>query len=450
MITLYDKATKDFTNAGLAYLHPLKCVVTETVNAEWELELTHPYDVWGKWKKIVPENIIVLKVPVITPPRNKALLAATTHKLYQVNYAGSPVKVRANSLEDSPRIAQCTNGTTVLGGVVINGKLEVITPEGVHGYITETKVEHINTVIQSKSPFVVSPRFREQPFRIYRIVKTLTEIKIYAKHLFYDLMDNLLLSYEPEADSMGKDVAKKILTDCELTHDFVGHSAVETTAKDVVFENINPVEALIGNDGFCEKYKCELCRDWYDVHIFIPRKADIKVPFKYRKNLTSVTCDIDISEVATGIIPTGCDAEGNTIYLTPKVIYAPGMNENSCTRLVHVEVDDATVSDEVSLDTVNKRLRDKATRMFEEGCHLPTITIDVDFINLADMVGYAEPYQSIHLELGDRIRVAVDDIGLNEVMRLTQYQYDCLAERFTTVSIGAIRYSKDGNIIMRE
>ena len=451
MITLYEKSTTDFTHTGIAYLHPLTCTVTETLNAEWELELTHPYDDWGKWRKLLPENIIVAKVPVCTPPQTKLLLETDTHKLYQIHHKDTSVKVHAYPLEDAPCIAQCPYQATVLGGTVESSMLEVLTTEGVHGYVPLTQVAHVDTVSQNDSPFKETARFREQPFRIYRVVKSLNDVKVYAKHIFYDLMNNLILPYEPSESVLGKDVLQYILSHCLLSHSFTTVSTVVTTAKRVVFEHINPVEAIIGSEGVCEKYKCDVCRDWYDIHSYTPKATSAKTPFTYRKNVTVLTCDVDASEVITAILPTGQDGEGNPVYLSPKIQFSPNVSVVSGgVKLAHVEVDDASVTDEVSLSVVKERLQAKVTEMFAEGCHLPTITLDVNFVNLADMVGYAEPFDSAHIQMGDLIRVVVEDIDLDETMRLTQYQYNCLSERFTTVSIGAVRYSKEGTIIMRE
>lgn len=59
-----------------------------------------------------------------------------------------------------------------------------------------------------------------------------------------------------------------------------GYSDLTSTAEDVCFENINPVEAMLGEGGLVEKYGAELTRDWFDV--FLVRRvgvnSDVQIP----------------------------------------------------------------------------------------------------------------------------------------------------------------------------
>lgn len=49
MICIYEHDCVDFATNGLGALQPMSCEVTETLNGEWELELTHDIDAYGKW-----------------------------------------------------------------------------------------------------------------------------------------------------------------------------------------------------------------------------------------------------------------------------------------------------------------------------------------------------------------------------------------------------------------
>ena len=98
---------------------------------------------------------------------------------------------------------------------------------------------------------VVEPRqLRDQPFRIYRVVPELDKITVYARHVFYDLMDNMIRKYEPSATTTGANVAQGIASGCLSEHDFTFYSDLDSTAEEVKFENINPVDAILG-DGSC-------------------------------------------------------------------------------------------------------------------------------------------------------------------------------------------------------
>lgn len=63
MITIHEKTAKTFDTFGLGALVPSHCVVEEELNGAYELELKHPYDDGGKWKRIERGRIIYASTP---------------------------------------------------------------------------------------------------------------------------------------------------------------------------------------------------------------------------------------------------------------------------------------------------------------------------------------------------------------------------------------------------
>ena len=63
MVTVHEKNSTTFNTLGLGTLLPTSCVVTEELNGAYELELSHPYDEGGKWRRIEIDNIIVASTP---------------------------------------------------------------------------------------------------------------------------------------------------------------------------------------------------------------------------------------------------------------------------------------------------------------------------------------------------------------------------------------------------
>lgn len=57
-ICVYNSNGTDFSHNGLRILCPTSCTITETLNGEYSLELTHPYDEWGNWQFLIEHNII--------------------------------------------------------------------------------------------------------------------------------------------------------------------------------------------------------------------------------------------------------------------------------------------------------------------------------------------------------------------------------------------------------
>ena len=63
MITIHEKTAQTFDTIGLGTLVPGSCIVTEELNGAYELELKHPYDDGGKWKRIERGRIIYASTP---------------------------------------------------------------------------------------------------------------------------------------------------------------------------------------------------------------------------------------------------------------------------------------------------------------------------------------------------------------------------------------------------
>lgn len=68
MITIHEKTAQTFNTLGLGALLPARCIVTEELNGAYELELEHPYDSDGKWKRIEDSRIIYASTPIGRQP----------------------------------------------------------------------------------------------------------------------------------------------------------------------------------------------------------------------------------------------------------------------------------------------------------------------------------------------------------------------------------------------
>ena len=68
MITIHEKTEKNFGTLGLGALLPVSCSVTEELNGAFELEMEHPYDEGGKWRRIERERILYAPTPTGPQP----------------------------------------------------------------------------------------------------------------------------------------------------------------------------------------------------------------------------------------------------------------------------------------------------------------------------------------------------------------------------------------------
>ena len=265
-------------------------------------------------------------------------------------------------------------------------------------------------------------------FRIYRVVPELDKITVYARHIFYDLLDNMIHSYKPSSAAVGASVVQTISSSCLSDHDFTFYSDLDSRAEDVAFENVNPVDALLGEGGVVEKYVGELTRDWWDVYVVQRVGLDSNVQIRQAKNLLGVSYDVDLTDVVTRIMPTGEDADGNVLYLPELFLDSPLIASYPHPKWIHLAVSEAkevtSGDDQKTKAECYTAMREAAQAQFDAGCDMPTITLTVSFINCADTEEYQEYGFLQNIYLGDAVRVIAPRIGVWVSMRMTQYTYE--------------------------
>ena len=218
------------------------------------------------------------------------------------------------------------------------------------------------------------------------------------------------------------------------------------TADDLAFEHINPVEAMLGDEGIVGKYHAELARDWYDVYLVKRVGRDTDVEIRQGKNLLGISYDLDESGVVTRMCPRR-DKDGHVLYLPEKHIDSPNIGAYPHVKWGHLAVSDAREDDDTSKSDVYRKLREAAQTELDNGCDLPTVTLDVDFLSVDDTEEYRD-FGILHsIYLGDAVRVVVPRLGLTVALRMTQYTYDCLLRKYTSCTLGTALDGVEGSMI---
>ena len=68
LICVYPADCTDFSGNGLGVVTPMSCIVSETLNGEWELTLVHDIDERGKWTRLSEGCILRAPVPAAMTP----------------------------------------------------------------------------------------------------------------------------------------------------------------------------------------------------------------------------------------------------------------------------------------------------------------------------------------------------------------------------------------------
>ena len=442
----------------------MSCTVTETLNGEWELTLVHDIDERGKWTRLSEGCVLRSPVPAAMTPSVDLVTQqyqTSTYdvQIYKITTKSGPLHLRSGTGTNYKILGKYKKGREV---IVLNKTTsswyEVTAPDGKHGYMASqyltfqrTETQTVQTNVGFRNQVIEARQLRDQPFRIYRVVPELDKVTVYARHVFYDLLDNMIKSLKPSPSAVGASVVQSLSGACLSSHDFSFYSDLTSTAEDVEWENINPVEAMLGENGLVSKYGAELARDWYDVFLVRRVGNDTDVSIREKKNLTGISYDVDETDVVTRIMPTGEDADGNILYLPELYIDSPNLNAYTHPKWIHLPVSEAkevTDGDEPKSQTqCYAEMRKAAQDEYAKGCDLPTITLKVDFVNCSDAEEYRQYAALTDIFLGDSVRVVARRIGVEVSMRMTQYTYDCLTRKYTSVTLGTAADTLEGSMI---
>ena len=442
----------------------MSCTVTETLNGEWELMLVHDIDERGKWTRLSEGCILRAPVPAAMTPSVDLVtqqFQTSTYdvQIYKITTKSGPLHLRSGTGTNYKILGKYKKGREV---IVLNKTTsswyEVTAPDGKHGYMASqyltfqrTETQTVQSNVGFRNQVIEARQLRDQPFRIYRVVPELDKITVYARHIFYDLLDNMIQSLKPSPSAVGASVVQSLSGACLSSHDFSFYSDLTSTAEDVEWENVNPVVAMLGENGLVSKYGAELARDWYDVFLVRRVGNDTDVSIRERKNLTGISYDVDETDVVTRIMPTGEDADGNVLYLPELYIDSPNIGAYTHPKWIHLSVSEAkevTDGDEPkSKSQCYAEMRKAAQAEFDADCDLPTVTLKVDFVNCSDAEEYKQYAALTDIFLGDSVRVVARRIGVEVSMRMTQYTYDCLTRKYTSVTLGTAADTLEGSMI---
>ena len=464
MICVYPADCTDFSNNGLGVVTPMSCTVTETLNGEWELTLVHDIDERGKWTLLSEGCILRAPVPAAMTPSVDLVTQqyqTSTYdvQIYKITTKSGPLHLRSGTGTNYKILGKYKKGREVIVlNKITSSWYEVTAPDGKHGYMASqyltfqrTETQTVQTNVGFRNQVIEARQLRDQPFRIYRVVPELDKVTVYARHIFYDLLDNMIKSLKPSPSAVGASVVQSLSGACLSAHDFSFYSDLTSTAEDVEWENVNPVEAMLGENGLVNKYGAELARDWYDVFLVRRVGNDTDVSIREKKNLTGISYDVDETDVVTRIMPTGEDADGNILYLPELYIDSSNLNAYTHPKWIHLPVSEArevTDGDEPkSKAQCYVEMRKAAQDEYAKGCDLPTITLKVDFVNCSDAEEYKQYAALTDIFLGDLVRVVARRIGVEVSMRMTQYTYDCLTRKYTSVTLGTAANTLEGSMI---
>ena len=278
---------------------------------------------------------------------------------------------------------------------------------------------------------------KKKLFRIYNIVRSLYSVTAYARPIFYDLIDKVLLDVRP-TNKLGQEALNIILENTGFT----GHSNL-TTLSTSYYIRKNIVEALLGDEenSFLNRWGGEFYCENFDVYINDRIGSDNGVRVEFGYNLNEIEEDVNIEDVVTRIIPTGFDGimlEGNTPWIDSPLIKKYEHIKMRVINFSDVKVKENS-DDEEGFNTIEEaraELINRCNKLYEEDLDKPTVNYKIDMINLANTTAYKDFKMLVTVNKGDTVTCYIPHLDINVKARVIDYQRDLLTGEYNYIELG--------------
>ena len=281
---------------------------------------------------------------------------------------------------------------------------------------------------------------KKKLYRIFNVVKSLYSITAYARSLFFDLIDNILLDVRPTLKN-GEEALNIILEGTGFT----GHSNI-STINTSYYVRKNIVESILGNDenSFLNRWGGEVLLDNFDIYINDKIGVDNGVRVELGYNLNEIEEDINIEEVATRIIPTGYN--GIMLDSSTPWVDSPLINKYTKPKMRVINFDDVKVkeseTDEEGFNTIEEaraELVKRCNKLYEEGIDKPSVNYKIDMINLANTTAYKDYIKLVTVNEGDTVTCYIPGLDIDVKARVIDFVKDLITGEYISLELGNVQ-----------
>ena len=281
---------------------------------------------------------------------------------------------------------------------------------------------------------------KKKLYRIFNVVKSLYSITAYARPLFFDLIDNVLLDVRPTLKN-GEEALNIILEGTGFT----GHSNI-SIVNTSYYVRKNIVESILGNDenSFLNRWGGEVLLDNFDIYINDKIGVDNGVRVELGYNLNEIEEDINIEEVATRIIPTGYN--GIMLDSSTPWVDSPLINKYTKPKMRVINFDDVKVkeseTDEEGFNTIEEaraELVKRCNKLYEEGIDKPSVNYKIDMINLANTTAYKDYIKLVTVNEGDTVTCYIPGLDIDVKARVIDFVKDLITGEYISLELGNVQ-----------
>ncbi|MDE5583603.1 MAG: hypothetical protein K2J08_07855 [Ruminococcus sp.] len=349
IIRVYDlhEPQDGFKHNGLAILAPSSCVSTHELNGRWDVELTHPMDDFGRWRFLLPHN--VLKI----------------------------------------------------GGQLFR--------------IDETEAD---TDAQT--------------------------IKVHAKHIFYDLADNLLLNKSAKnlngISFINFIMNSRIINNEYKEYNFQYNSDFpKSNYHSAEFDNVSPVGALIGDEKcFVNLFGGELYRNnfYFSVNSRMENASDNAFSLRYGGDIQGISQKIDYSDWCTYLITEDNFGDYFAVSFTlNNRIHHHKFRYQKFTYQKESQSDDGgKLNNSLKISTMELLRRD-SFKLWGQ-IWLPSVTYTVNIASLRKHPKYRDFLNLQNYNVGDRGTIYCGLLDINTVQQIVSMEKDELTGDVLNIKLG--------------
>lgn len=280
----------------------------------------------------------------------------------------------------------------------------------------------------------------KQLFRLVKPFKTLSGIRWYGRHIFYDLSNNYIENIRPTNTNVAG-ALNSILRNTAYPTPFMGLSKINESHT-ANYVRMNPVEAIISaENSILTRWGGYLMRDNFKIEI-VARGEDRGYTIEYRKNLDGIEVDVDYSDVITKIMPTWVN-ENNVVEMLPEKYIASDLIDHYPYPMIEeYRVELSEEEKKLSTTEIQKLVRKKAKEFFtEQKQDRPKINYKVNFLDLSKIDEYKDFKHLFTLKMHDTVTIKVNKLNVDVKAKVISYKYDCIQEKYLEIELGTFKQS---------
>lgn len=303
---------------------------------------------------------------------------------------------------------------------------------------------------------IAAPTFMgsHQLFRIDDIDKSDTDITLTAYPIFYDSADDcFLMDIRPESKN-----GQQALDIMMAGSAYSGESDILTVST-AYFVRRNLMDAINGDDSptFIQRWGGEVLFDNRKIIINGRAGGNYGVEVRYGKNIDGINYMVNMSSVVTRIVPVAY----NGYMMSGASPWVDSSNISTYAKIYTKEIrfEDVKMADDEQEGDVengviichtqqelNAALTQRCNEQYALGIDLPSVTIDINMVDLSKTEEYKDYKILETVGIGDTLKCIHRDMEIETDARVIKLTWDCIQNHASDITLGDFEYDFFDNI----